>query len=204
MNKYLFTIVLPACLFLASCIHPVEYNATDNSFTRQAAERKAWKTIAVLPFAGDLVYRRVTSEWFTYQLGKHGLFEIIGPGLCEVELRKHGIETAEADLPLETARKAGRMLGADAVLAGSVKVKEWQGPVVGASLVDVASGKVVATSIRSAPNMFTISGKKRSVAVTEQTAADIIGVLYDMAGKPRPQPPKKERPASEQKMPWSN
>ncbi len=203
MRYSLVSIVLLSCLFPAACIPPVQYSARDDTFTRTTAERKAWKTIVVLPFTGDMAYRTVSGEWFAFQLDKTRLFEVMGPALSEVELRKHGIAAAEADMALDTAREAGRLLGADGVVAGSIKTKEWQGPVAGASLIDVASGKVVATSIHSKNMMLTTWSKKRSIAATEDVARDITDVLYAIAGKPLPQP--KEPPRTDaQKMPWSN
>jgi hypothetical protein len=203
MRKPLFTIMLFSCLITAACIQPVQYKARDDSFTRQAAVKKAWKKIAVLPFTGDLAYRRVSVEWFAFQLDKLHLFELIGPAVSEVELRKQGIEAAESDIVLETALKAGHLLGADAVLVGSVKIKEWQGPVAGVSLIDVSSGKVVATSVHSENTMLTTSSQKQSVAAAEAAARDISDVLFEIAGKPRPQPPKEPPRPDEQRMPWS-
>ncbi len=203
MKKMFLIVMLISSLCATACIQPVRYKAKDDSFTRQAAGQKAWKKIAVLPFTGDLAYRRVSGEWFAFQLGKLRLFELIGPAVSEVELGKQGIEAAESDIALETAITAGRILGADAVLVGSVKTKEWQGPVAGVSLIDVASGKVVATSIQSENMMLTTSSKKRSVAAVEDVARDISDILFEMAGKPRPQPPKEPPLPDEQRMPWS-
>ncbi len=203
MKKMFLIVMLISCLSAAACIQPVQYKAKDDSFTRQAAAQKAWKKIAVLPFTGDLAYRRVSSEWFAFQLDKLHLFELLGPAVSEVELRKQGIEAAESDIALETALKAGHLLGADAVLVGSVKTKEWQGPVAGVSLIDVASGKVVATSVHSENMILTTSSKKRSIAAAEDVARDISDVLFEMAGKPRPQPPKEPPRPDEQRMPWS-
>ncbi len=203
MKSMVSAVILVSCLCAAACVQPVQYKARDDSFTRQASGQKAWKKMAVLPFTGDLAYRRVAGGWFAYKLDKLHLFELIGPALSEVELRKQGIEAAESDIALETALKAGRILGADAVLVGSVKTQEWQGPVAGVSLIDVASGKVVATSIHSRNMMLTASSKKRSVAATEDVVQDISDVLYDIAGKPRPQPLKEPPRTGEQNMPWS-
>jgi hypothetical protein len=204
MWRLLFTITLISCLFPAACIRSVQYNAKDDSFTRQAAEQKVWKTIVVLPFTGDIAYRRVSDEWFAFQLYKLHLFEMIDPAVSEVELRKHGIETTEADIPIEAAQQAGRMFGADAVLVGSVQSKEWQGQVVGVSLIDIASGKVVATSIHSERNMLTTSSRKRSVAAAEDVARDIIDVLYEIAGKPRPQQKKEKGLQEDRQLPWNH
>ncbi len=203
MKTMLLAVMLISCLCAAACVQPVQYKAQDDSFTRQASAQKGWKKIAVLPFTGDLAYRRVTGEWFAFQLDKVHLFELLGPALSEVELRKNSIEAAESDIALETAIRAGRILGADAVLVGSVKTKEWQGPVAGVSLIDVASGKVVATSIHSENRMLTASSKKRSIAASEDVARDIGDVLFEIAGKPRPQPPKEPPRSDEQRMPWS-
>ncbi len=203
MKKKFLAFMLISCLCATACVQPVQYKARDDSFTRQAAMKKTWKKIAVLPFTGDLAYRRVSGEWFSFQLDKLRLFELIGPALSEVELRKQGIEAAESDIPLETALKAGHLLGVDAVLVGSAKIKEWQGPVTGASLIDVASGKVVATSVHSVNTVLTTSSKKQSVAATEAVVRDISDVLFETAGKPRPQPRQETPRPDEQRMPWS-
>jgi hypothetical protein len=204
MMKPLFAVILISCLFPAACVQPVQYNAKDDSFTRQAADRKAWKTIAVLPFTGDVAYRRVSGEWFSFQIEKLQLFELIGPAVSEVKLGKHGIETTESDIAPETAQEAGRMLGADAVLVGSVKAKELQSPVVRASLIDVASGKVVATSAHSeGMNLMLASSRKLSRDATEDVARDIVDVLYEIAGKPRPHQKKEQGGQEDGQLPWS-
>jgi hypothetical protein len=203
MKKKFFAVTLMSCLCAAACVQPVQYKARDDAFTRQAAVKKAWKKIAVLPFTGDLAYRRVAGEWFAFQLDKLHLFEVVGPAVSDVELRKQGIEAAESDFALEAALKAGHLLGADAVLVGSVKIKEWQGPVAGASLIDVSSSKVVATSIHSVNTMLTTSSQKQSVAAAEAVVRDISDVLLEIAGKPRPQPRQEPSQPDEQKMPWS-
>ena len=203
MGKPLAVIILISFLFPAACIQAVEYSAKNDSFTHQAAGRKAWKTIAVLPFTGDIACRRVSGEWFTFQLDKLRLFELIGPAVSEVELRKQGLVETDTDIAVGTAREAGRMLGADAVLVGAVKVERLQGPVVGVSLIDVASGTVVATSVRSMPYLMTTSSRKRYAAATEEVARDISAVLYEVAGKPRPQPEKAPSNPDEQRMPWN-
>lgn len=192
-------LVLCSSLLLAACYQPIKYSAKDQSFTRLDIEKRNWNRIAVLPFSGEPAFRSVSAEWFAFQVRKHGLFELIDPGLAEIELKKKGVIIAEADIAIDDAREAGRLLGADAVVVGSLKGDPRQGPIAGASLVDVSTGKVVATSMRSAPFLFTHSMHERVMATTESMAEDVIGVLYELAGKTRPLPPKKTVPEQE---PW--
>jgi hypothetical protein len=194
-------ILITLSFLLASCVQPVQYSAKDESFMRQDVERKPWRRIVVLPFTGDPAFRRVAAEWFAFQVRKHNLFEIIDPSLAEIELKKQGCAIGEADIAIEDARKAGRALGAEAVVVGSITKRPYPGgigrwPVAGVSIVDVATGTVVATSIQSRI-LFTHDVHEYAMAAIERVAEDLIPVFYAAAGKMWTPPKKEERSTSE-------
>jgi hypothetical protein len=167
-------IALFLSLMLAACVQPVKYSAKDELFLRQHADMEPWHTIAVLQFSGEPAFRRVSSEWLTFLISKHDLLEIIGPAAAEIKLGEQGVRLGDADIPIETACEAGKLLGVDGVIVGSVRPQKEQAAalyglkVVGASIVDIESKRVVATSAE---------------ASTEQVVADLLPVLYALAGR---------------------
>lgn len=185
-------------LSISSCSTPVQYSATNQAFLDAKKGERIWRKIAILPFSGDPAYRRANAEWFAYLIDKHHLFEIVGPSLAEIELGKKGMKTGKVNMPIEEAREAGRLLGADGVIVGSLKTSVadkgdilWGKKVAGTSLVDVPTGQVVATSARSAFLMGTDMNNVASKA-TEQVVNDLLPALYGLAGKTWTPPPKQE------------
>ncbi len=194
----LLAIVLFLSLTSAACYQPVRYSTKDESFLRQHAGMQPWHKVAVLPFSGDPAFRRATAEWFTHLLDKHNLFEIIGPAVAEIELGKRGQRLGNGDISIETAREAGRILGADGVIVGSLKTSTterpdifWGKKIASVSIVDVLTGRVVATSGQSDVLM---GADTRAVALsaTERVVDDLLPVLYALAGKTLTLPSKKQ------------
>ncbi len=190
--------VVSILLAMCSCIAPVQYNATNREFLDAKKGERTWRRIAVLPFSGDPAFRGSGSEWFAHLVGKQHLFDIVGPSLAEIELAKKGIKPGTADIPVGEAREAGRILGVDGVVVGSLKTatSEWQDmfwgkKVAGASLVDVTTGEVVATSARSSVLTGTNTVDVAANAI-EQVVNDLLPALYGLAGKTWIMQPKKE------------
>ncbi len=186
-------IVLSLSLLLASCVPSVHNVARDDSFMKQDAGRRAWRKVAVLPFGGEPAFRRVAAEWFSFRVRKHGLFEVVDPSLAEIELKKKGMLFGEAGATPEDARKAGQLLGVDGVVSGSVDpapAREGM-PVVSAKLVEMATGKVVASGAQSF-TPWVGQRQERMIGAVDRVAEDFVPVFYAAAGKPWTPPPKKE------------
>jgi len=198
----LIAIVLSLALIPAACVQPVSYSAKDELFLRQHADMKPWHKIAVLPFSGDPAFRSVSSEWLVFLISKHDLFEIIGPAAAGTELGEQGVRLGDTEIQIEAACEAGKLLEVDGVIVGSVRPRKERSAmlygimVVGASIVDISTGKVVATSVQS--RIQSTSGTKNlATASTEQVVADLLPVLYALAGRTWSPPLKKQDP-----KPW--
>ncbi len=201
------SLVLAVPLLLASCVEPFQPQFTkDEPMIQETASRRSWKKIAVLPFTGDPAFRRTAAEWFALQVAEHGPFEIIDPGLAEIELKRNGIVIGEAGIHKEGAAKAGRMLGADAVITGSLYGTPSR---LAADLLDVATGKVIASSARTHDQVIwrglTLSFDPHdyAAATAEDVAGDFLPVLYAVAGRPWTPPPKESRKALSPPLPGS-
>ncbi len=195
-NKGQSAILLSLALLLASCAQPGRKVSLDDSFMKGGAGRTAWRKVAVLPFAGDPAFRRVAGEWFAFRVHKHGVFEVVDPILAGIELDKQGVRFGEAAVTVEDARKAGRLLGVDGVVFGSIDQRpaDRQGsPAAGASIVDMATGKVVAESVRSYPAWGGYR-EETVMAAIDRVAEDLAPVFYAAAGKTWTPPPKDEAP----------
>jgi hypothetical protein len=179
-------ILLSLSLPFTACVQPVHKVFRDESFMKRDAGREGWRKVAVLPFAGDPVFRRTAAEWFAFRVRKQGLFKIVDPSIAEIELGEKGMLFGEAPIPVDEARKAGRLLGADGVVFGSVDPRPPPGRPgsanVTASIVDTATGKVVATSVRSYPAWAPHSRHMVMPAVT-RVEEDLIPVFFAAAGK---------------------
>ena len=192
-------IVLSLSLLSASCVQSVHKVARDESFMKQEAGRNAWRKVAVLPFKGEPAFRRVAAEWLAFRLRQHRLFEVVDPSLAEIELKKKGIPGGGAGTTVEKAREAGRLLGVDGVVIGTVDpVPSGRQEVstVGASVVDMATGKVVANSTQS----FSPWGGRRQesmIAAVNQVAEDFVPIFHAAAGKPWTPPPKMKHQGQE-------
>lgn len=185
-------LVLP--ILLASCAQPAPYSALDEAFMRDA-ERKPWNKIAILPFTGDPSFRRVAAEWFAFQVRGEKLFEIVGPVGAEIELKEKGIAVGEEEIPVEKACAAGRELGSDAVIVGSVKREQHPRglgrlPAAGLSIVEASTCKVLATSIQY-PVRRSYDMQEDSVSAVERVVRDVLPLLNAAAGRPWTLPEKK-------------
>lgn len=191
-------IVIFLALSLAACAQPVRRVSRDESFVKPDAGRMAWRKVAILPFTGEPAFRRVAPEWLAYRVRKHGLFEVVAPSLAEIELKKKGIFFADAGTTLEEAQQAGRLLGVDGVVFGSIDPvlpdsKEM--PTVRASVVDMATGKVVASGAQSYFKRARFA-QEQVIAAVDRTGEDFVPVLYAAVGKTWTPPPKPEAQGS--------
>lgn len=200
----LLAFVLLLSLMSAACVQPVHYSSKNELFLRQHLDKQPWHKVAVLPFSGDPAFCRASAEWFTHLIDKYNLFEIIGPVVAEIELGKQGMRFGDADIPIGMAQEAGRILGADGVIVGSLKTSTtersdifWGKKVAVVSIVDVPTGQVVATSARSDVLTGMNTGAVATSA-TERVVDDLLPALYAVAGKTWTLPPKKQDP-----KPWS-
>lgn len=187
------SLALAVPLLLGSCAFTLQPRYTkEESLVRGTVNTWPWKKIAVLPFTGDPAFRRPAAEWFALQLAELGPFEVIGPARAEIELRRAGIAVGEKEMTNEEAAKAGRMLGADGVIAGFLAGTPLR---LTANLLDAASGSMVAASVRSHEQPLwrsTLSFDEHdyAAATAEDAAGDFLPVLYEVAGRHWTPPPK--------------
>ncbi len=184
-------IAMVLALSLAGCVQPVRRVTVDNSFVVPDAGRAVWRRVAVLPFTGEPAFRRPASEWFSFRLRRQGLFDVVDPSLAEIELKKNGILFAEAATAVEVAQEAGRLLGVDGVAFGSVEAASpaaKERPAVGVSVLDMATGRVVAGGVHG----YITWSSDVEVAVIAAVASigeDLAPVFYAAAGKTWTPPP---------------
>jgi hypothetical protein len=159
----------------------------------QRKGQTAWKTIAVLPFTGPPQHARVFSEYFSVQLLQQHRYIIVSPALFEIELNKRGSPLAKGIRNIQEAREAGQLLGADAVIMGSVdtdysfQLVHGEG-IVRTRLIDTATGEQVAEITRASPVLFTTDQHRHMTVATEGAAADMLSVLRLLSGEPVSQP----------------
>lgn len=160
----------------------------DEAFILQEQERLKWQKIAILTFTEMADYPGSSAENFLRPIRRQQYFEIIEPTVAKTELMKHGIELSDTRIELEEAREAGQVIGADAVIIASINVMAERGKwydvlVAGCSLVDVGTGRIVATSIRSVRigDMESKVDRKQIDAAAEEVAEDMLSVLNELA-----------------------
>lgn len=178
-------IAMVLALSLAGCVQPARRVTVDNSFMIPDAGRAAWRRVAVLPFTGEPAFRRPAAEWFSFRLRRQGLFDVVDPSLAEIELKKNGILFAEAATTVEVAQEAGRRLGVDGVVFGSVgagEPAEKQPRAVGASVVDLATGKVVAGGVHGY-FAWSRDAQEAVMAAVTSVGDDLLPVFFAAAGK---------------------
>ena len=184
--------VLSLSLLLASCIQPAHRFSADDSFVKGAPGRKPWGRIAVLPFCGEPAFRRTAAEWLAFRARGQGLFEVVGPTLAEIELGNQGIVFREGGASADEAVAAGRILGVDGVVFGSVAPANVpvvdRLPAVTARVLDIATGKVVADSVQ-AYFAWGGGGSDSVTAGVDRSVERLLPVFHAAAGKAWTPPP---------------
>ena len=168
---------LCAILLLPGCLRTVDFEKHDPVFIEQAREQQ-WKKLAVLPFSGNHESRDVVTDWFAHKLRIEKLIEIIRPSVAKTALKKHAIIIVDDEqISLPEAKRLGAILEVDVVAVGSI-----EGLVVSVSLVDVASGTVIATSVHSPKQNFTLADYNLEI-VTDRVCRDMVAVLQEMTAQ---------------------
>lgn len=120
MKIKIIPFLLLAALFpLAGCVVGVSKPTIVKAYSIPPSP---WKKIAVLPFSGRPEFRRVAGEWLAFEIQKQSHYGIVNPTLAEIELGKQGMDLLEKEFTVEEAQKAGKLLGADAVITGKFGV----------------------------------------------------------------------------------
>ena len=148
MKIKIIAFLLLAALFpLASCAVGVSKLTINKAYSIPPSP---WKKIAVLPFSGGPEFRRVAGEWLAFYIQKQSHYDIVSPTLAEIELGKQGMDLLEKEFTVEEAQKAGKLLGADAVITGKVGVRpDYATPTsVEVQLIDTQSGEIREIGIR--------------------------------------------------------
>jgi hypothetical protein len=188
--------VLALAFFLAACVSsPPHFLKFDNTFSNAGPGKRPWRTVAALPFGGDPALRRPAAEWFAHRLRPLGIVDVVDPALAERALRGKGMPPMpEGGFSDNDVQRAGGALGVDGVLFGSVSIPgprsaAFEQPAVSASLLDMATGRVVA-STRWPVSAFVLGAfEDRLAAAVDRAFADLLPALYAGAGKPLPPPP---------------
>lgn len=150
-------------LLSAACAYPNPRIERNEPFLKSSPERKPWRTVAVLPFAGEPAFRLPAAEWLAHRLRERTRFEVIDPSLAEIRLEKSGIAAGSA------GKDAGRALGADGVVSGSVRtgaVGAIPTLVLRVEMVDSATGTVGASG--------EITSRERDPLVAAAAAVDAL------------------------------
>ena len=95
MRNILFALLIILAPTLCSCSMNTHSLSKDEALLSSKGRMTDWEKIAVLPFSGDPLYRRVSAELFSYYLQEQPHFELIGPAISEIELNKRDIVIAE-------------------------------------------------------------------------------------------------------------
>ncbi|HEY3488644.1 MAG TPA: hypothetical protein VGK27_00820 [Candidatus Deferrimicrobiaceae bacterium] len=193
--------VLALAFFLAACVpSPAHFLKFDNTFSNAGPGKRPWRTVAVLPFGGDPSLRRPAAEWFAHRLRPLGIVDVVDPAPAEWALRAKGTSPRpEGGFSDNEAHRVGIALGVDGVLFGAVSIPgprsaAFEQPAVSASLLDMATGRVVSETrwptVPSDPGPF----ETRLAAAVDHAFADLLPALY--AGAAKPLPPPRTAPAS--------
>ncbi len=188
MRNILFALLILLASMLSSCImHTYTHTLSkDEAFISSKVRMTGWKKIAILPFSGEPVSRRVSAELFSYYLQEQSHFEVIGPAISEIELKKRDIVIAETAPSVKDILHMGEILGADAIIAGSIKGENYTHVVKKATLFDVGTGKIIIQDEEVINGVYATPIK--------YSAYEILTVLYELAGDHREFQILKERP----------
>lgn len=143
--KIIIFLLLAALFPLAGCAVGVNKLTINKAYSIPPSP---WKKIAVLPFSGAPEFRRAAGEWLAFHIQKQSHYDIVSPTLAEIELGKKGWDLLEKEFTVEEAQKAGKLLGADAVITGQVGIRasiSTATPVV-FQLIETQSGEIVVTA----------------------------------------------------------
>jgi TolB-like protein len=172
-----FLLVLSGCSKPGVTVKQFDYN---ESFTPSS-----WEKIVVLPFSGDKKFQRTSAEWFSFYLQKQSHYSITTPTLAEIETTSQGMKFSEKAYSIEEARKAGRILEADAVFIGDVEtMKRSKSPVkISIQLIDVKTGQKIATHTIGYPSWVLLwdNFQKYVKLATDVAGRDFLKVLKSLA-----------------------
>jgi hypothetical protein len=189
---------LALAILLAACASsPAHRLSLDNTFSNVGPEKTPWRTVAVLPFGGDPAMRRTAAEWFAHRLRAHGIVDVVDPAFAEIALRRKGAPPpGDEGYSPDGARRAGEALEAGGVVFGKmstpdVSKRPFERPAVSATLLDVASGRVVADVLRPVDLLARDSYGNPLAAAVDNAVAGFLPAIYPGAGitaPPRPAP----------------
>jgi hypothetical protein len=188
--------ILALAILLAACDpSPGHRLIRDDTFSNNGPGKTPWRTVAVLPFGGNPAMRRTAAEWFAHRLRSHGIVDVVDPAPAEAGLRRKGTPPAGGDgYDPDGARRAGTDLGVGGVIFGAVSSPDisretFGRPAVSATLLDVASGRVVAEALSPMEFFAGNSFEDRLAAAVDNAVSGFLPALYSGAGKTAPPPP---------------
>jgi hypothetical protein len=181
---------LSLMILFAGCANPT-FTQTKADFTP-----RNWRTVAILPFAGDARFTSTATDTFSAPLLNLGSLRLIQPSEAEVIIRKLGIVATPSGFTVLEAQRVATEVDADAVIIGVVTSYNNGATLNGfctAKLIDSRSGEIVAVSHHPSGLLFGYSEHQAVVAATTRTSKEIAKVLSDLARKNHITPPKIEK-----------
>jgi len=145
-----------------------------------------WKVLAVLPFTGNTVFGKPAGEFFAFQLQKQTRFRVIAPAAVELTLNRAGVRLPDGNVTVERSQTLARLVPADAVFVGSVTLRPFLGAVANVTLIDVATGRVVATAVQDSAGAanYRVDVHARVTVAVERVGARLKTVLEEWSKKP--------------------
>lgn len=195
MTLHRFILSLVSCLFLlAGCANPT-FTQTKMDFTP-----RNWRTIAILPFAGDVRFAATATDTFSARLLNLKSLRLIQPSETEVVIKKLGIVATPSGFTVLEAQRVATEVNADVVILGVVTSHNNGATLNGfctAKLIDSRSGDVVAVSHHPSGLLFGYSEHQAVVAATERTSKEIVKILSELEHKNQLTPQRIEKPKPE-------
>ena len=191
MKRNQFILALMSSLFLlAGCANPT-FTQTKADFTP-----RNWRTIAILPFAGDVRFTATATDTFSARLLNLKSLRLIQPSETEVIVKRLGIVATPSGFTVIEAQRVATEVDADAVIIGVVTSYNNGMTLNGfctAKLIDSRSGEVVAVSHHPSGLLFGYSEHQGVIAATERTSKEMARILADLERKNQLTPQKIEK-----------
>lgn len=175
-----FAVILIVGANLIGCTNPSYLTVRPDIGSR------AWLTIAVVPFAGDVRFRDVATDIFTLHMLKQNKFTVIEPDTVRIKARSIIAMVEGNTITVLEAQKIGQLMNADAVIIGTVTSYNTGVTLNGwatVKLVDTRSGEVLASSHKPSGLLFAYSEHQCVVKATERAAEDMLSVLDQIQQK---------------------
>lgn len=161
-------------IFSFGCANPSYFTVRPDIGSR------AWLTIAIVPFRGDIRFQDVATDTFALHMLKQNKFTVIEPETVRIKASSIFANVQQNSISILEAQKIGEQLNSDAVIIGTVTSYNNGMTLCGwatVKLVDTHTGEVLAYSHKPSGLLFGYSEHQAVVAATERAAEDMLSVL---------------------------